>query len=537
MEGLGLRVRCLASTRVQDWDEEEEDGRTTEEEIKPDVEEEEEEEEEEEVGQRDVEELEEEKAQCQRDVKDIEEEKQASYQNQTETLPQNADLEADREGSDVESVPSPSSESESASSSSEASSEPRSLPPEESYLSCIQEAQLSPDETCIFTSSYNRTFNVYPMDTSFAAGQNMQSLAPYASFKAANPIWAFAANPLFNLHDANTTHVLISQRDSYITLHNALWDLSQPCATPNPPTPPVNISTPLSFYKKINPLTEAVTAPLSLAYAPTGTHFFAGLQNSIATFDITHTAGPIHTTRTIPSLRNKRKGGGRGFKGSISALALSPPSSLHGHGLLAAGSRTRYLGLYDATAGVETTSFPLPGAVAAQRTMRNETLAHALGDGVASLQWSACGNYLYVAERHADVLLLYDVRNYALALAYCVGRRASTKQKLGFDLWSPGPAAPHEVWAGGVDGCVRVWRAPYAKEGPVEPDDVVRVGARAMPVVSTLVHSSGGLAVAASGRIEVGAGEKGRPAPGTRRGGGVRPVFREWGRLDLLGLS
>jgi hypothetical protein len=33
------------------------------------------------------------------------------------------------------------------------------------YTSCIQEAQLSPDGTCIFTSDYSRSFSVYPIDT------------------------------------------------------------------------------------------------------------------------------------------------------------------------------------------------------------------------------------------------------------------------------------------------------------------------------------------------------------------------------------
>jgi WD40 repeat protein len=306
------------------------------------------------------------------------------------------------------------------------------------------------------------------------------------------------------------------------------------------PQTPVDIHTPLASYKLINHLNEAVTAPLSLAYSNTGTHFFAGSQNSIAIFDLSNTDDPIHIIPTIPSKRNKLKGGGRGFKGYISALAVSPPSPTSAEGLLAAGSRTRYVGLYDCISGREATHMSLPGTVDGKK-LRTENLAHIMGDGVSSLKWSPCGKYLYVAERQSDVLLIYDVRQFALALGYCAGRKAQTKQKLGFDVWSAG-ASPydgdsiaHEVWAGGTDGMVRVWKDPYLKEGAVEADEVVGVGdGLEMPVVSTLVHASGSLAVTARGSVDIDGGD-GRG--GIARGGGTRPRFTERGCLDILGLS
>ncbi|KAF1841184.1 WD40 repeat-like protein [Cucurbitaria berberidis CBS 394.84] len=427
-------------------------------------------------------------------------------------------------------------------SSDRASSEDRVLDHQVPYTSCIQEAQLSPDGTCIFSSDYSRTFSVYPIETDILSETKTRPLKPYAQFNSANPIWAFAANPHFNLQDANSTHVLISRRDSYITLHNALWDTTRnyDTATLQPSKPgPVDISKPLASYKLIDHLTEAVTAPLSLAYSHEGTHFFAGKQNGIATFDLEHTEDPIHSIATIPSKRNKLKGGGRGFKGWISALSLSPPSTASHGGLLAAGARTRYVGIYDATSGEEVTHFSLPGTIDGKK-VRNENLRHIMGDGVSHLKWSPCGKYLYVAERQSDVLLIYDVRNFSLSPGYCAGRKALTKQKLGFDVWNAGAspydieAISHEIWAGGTDGKMRVWRDPYRKEGPVEADEVVQVGGEDMPVVSTLVHSSGSLAVAACGRIEIGE-ESTSQRP--RRGGGLRPRFREWGSLNILGLG
>ncbi|KAF1911843.1 WD40-repeat-containing domain protein [Ampelomyces quisqualis] len=406
------------------------------------------------------------------------------------------------------------------------------------YTSCIQETQLSPDGTCIFTSDLNRSFSVYPVDTSIQAKDSPRPLKPYSQLTSSDPIWAFAANPHFDVNDANSTHVLISRRDRYITLHNALWDVNNPNPTTSPDKP-VNIATPLTCYKLVNPLTEAVSAPLSLVYTHSGTHFFASHQNAIATFDLEHPSAPIHTIPTIPATRTKLKGGGRGFKGWITALSLSPPSTFASGGMLAAGARTRHVGIYDALSGQEVTTFELPRPT----TRPTAPPRDALGDGVASLRHSPCGAYLYVAERMSDALLIYDVRNFRAALAYCACRTARTKQKLGFDVWGAGAsvhdvgARAHEVWAGGTDGMVRVWRDPYLKEGAVQPDEVVQIGDGSMPVVGTMVHQSGSVLVAACGRLELEDDADAARGMGRRRGGQGKPKYREWGSLDIMGLT
>jgi hypothetical protein len=459
-----------------------------------------------------------------------------------EELESDASQDGDETG--VSSLSSSSLLSSSSSSSSAAQQRLRNL-----HTSCVQDAQLSPDGSCIFTSDYSRSFSVYPVPNINASQTSAQSLTPYASFHSPNPIWAFAVNPFFNVQDASSTTVLVSRRDSYMTLHNALWDISRAYTEEeNSPSGPVNISTPLASYKLVNTLTEAVTAPISLTFTHDGTHFFGGAKDQIVIFDLQETNRPIHTIATIPARRNKLKGGGRGFKGCISALSLSPPSTSSRDGLLAAGSRTRYVGMYDPVSGTEVTSFALPGTTAAGSLVksRNEHLQHVVGDGVSGLKWSPCGKYLYVAERNADVVLIYDVRSFSLALGYCAGRKAVTKQKLGFDVWNAGISSPyhgeqdglsHEIWAGGTDGKMRVWRDAYLKEGAVLPDEVVSVGPEDEPVVAALVHESGSLAVAASGvmRVEEEGNEEQRGV--LRGGGGVRPRYREWGSVDIYGLG
>ncbi|KAL1607715.1 hypothetical protein SLS60_002651 [Paraconiothyrium brasiliense] len=404
---------------------------------------------------------------------------------------------------------------------------------EDDTVSCITDAQLSPDGTCIFTTDLARKFSVYPFTSNIAAEQEQQKLVPYAQFPSSDPIWAFTVNPHFDVNDHNTSTVLVSRRDQYIGLHNALWNLSETQETGEQSfrTGPVDISTKIASYKLVDKLTEAVKAPLSLAWSPCGAYFYAGQKNEIAVFDLTYTEDPVSKIRTIPSTRNKLKGGGWGFKGDVSALAPSTANA----DILAAGTRTRYVGLYDVQSNQEITHLALPGKVNGRRVM-NDQLRIVIGEGVTQLKWSPDGTYLYVAERDSDAILIYDVRKFGLALAHCAGRKALTRQKMGFDVWAQrddyNTGASHEIWAGGTDGRVRVWRNPCLREGAVEADEVIDVGVD--PVSNALVHPYGHAAVVSRGRYEVGGRQEGK---GITRGGTTHPTYNEWGYLDILGLG
>jgi hypothetical protein len=152
------------------------------------------------------------------------------------------------------------------------------------------------------------------------------------------------------------------------------------------------------------------------------------------------------------------KGGGVGMRGIVSALSHQP-SSEHEEGMLAAGTWTRWVGLYDA-GGMGGTVATWSIAEAA------DVLSGIGGTGVTQTTWSACGKYLFVAERKSRGVLVYDVRVTGKLVAWLEGREADTNQRLSIDVFRA-EAGP-EIWGGGVDGIVRVWEAVGMTEGSQE---------------------------------------------------------------------
>lgn len=227
----------------------------------------------------------------------------------------------------------------------------------------------------------------------------------------------------------------------------------------------------------------------------------------VSTFDISRNGlGPLSRVHTTPSRRDRGsrgiKGGCEmGMKGIVSALRMSC------EGLLAAGTFSRWIGLYDGygrggTMGV----FEINGA---------DPEGTDSGSGITQVLWSSCGRYLCVVERSSDGISVYDVRGTGRRLSWFRGRKARTNQRLGVDIFG------NEIWAGGTDGFVRIWEGVGMLEGDISPSREVEahdgrffpfssllgmgfgaglIGASSDAVSSTILHPCGAVLATCSGR-------------------------------------
>lgn len=139
------------------------------------------------------------------------------------------------------------------------------------------------------------------------------------------------------------------------------------------------------------------------------------------------------------------------MKGIISTLAMSS------EGILAAGTFSRWVGLYDSGGRGGTVG------VFSLNTDSCTGQEEEQGSGITQLTWSACSRYLCIAERCSDGIDIWDIRGTGRHLAWLAGRTANTMQRLGIEVREDG-----EVWAGGTDGVVRVWEGVGRREGRVE---------------------------------------------------------------------
>lgn len=145
------------------------------------------------------------------------------------------------------------------------------------------------------------------------------------------------------------------------------------------------------------------------------------------------------------------------MKGIVSAMAVNPS----GDGILAAGTFTRQVGLYSSNGSGE-----LLGTFSIAKTEANREIG---GKGITQLLWSPCGRYLYIAERQSDGILVYDIRGTGQMLGYLRGRKALTNQRMRVDVVPVGSEGSHELWAGGGDGFIRVWKNPPHTVGAQDP--------------------------------------------------------------------
>lgn len=266
-------------------------------------------------------------------------------------------------------------------------------------------------------------------------GHNPPALTAYSTLPAAEPVNALVIYPGFDLRDPSVTLLLSSHRDHPIRLNSAL-------------TPQLVASYPL-----VNPTTEAFISPHSLLFTADGTRFLAGSESLLSIYDLSRPGeGPIGSFRTGRKKRSNFTDSGMSMTGILSALAIEEQS-----GILAVGTFSRYIGLYDSRGqGTCVGVFCVKGT---------EADVQIGGSGVTQVMWSPCGRYLHIVERKSEGAMIYDIRKTGQLLSWLEGRKAMTNQRMGVHVASTLGTGNQEVWAGGTDGRVRAWWNPHQGEG------------------------------------------------------------------------
>ena len=268
------------------------------------------------------------------------------------------------------------------------------------------------------------------------SGSAPHPLTPYSTHTLPAPAYASAIHPSYALSSPNLCLFLTA------VAHLPIRLLS-------PFRPDI-----VASYLLVNPQTEAYTAPHSLLFSTQNPgRFLAGGDRQIALFDLSRDGGaPARVMPTAPGRRLKAGGGGSGMTGIVSALGVS------GEGILAAGTFTRWVGLYDGEgSGGEVAVFELGNSAGGIEGAGE-------GQGVTQVLWSECGRYLCVVERGSDGIGVWDVRGTGKRLCWLAGRKGRTMQRLAADL------SGRNLWAGGTDGRVRAWEGIGTKEGLLVPD-------------------------------------------------------------------
>ncbi|BGP54484.1 hypothetical protein JCM8202v2_002065 [Rhodotorula sphaerocarpa] len=170
--------------------------------------------------------------------------------------------------------------------------------------------------------------------------------------------------------------------------------------------------------------------------APHDMTLYCGFENAIEVFDVGRPGEEGFRMHTTPT-RSSRQG----QKGIISSLAFSPPATATGSSLLAAGSFSGTVGLYDPSLHKPLVILLFPS----QRGGVTKVLFHPLSP-----------HLLFVASRHSTHLDVWDLRNtLRRSSGGRLARKARTNQRLGFDI------DPSGTWlaVGDQDGHLSVFSA------------------------------------------------------------------------------
>ena len=314
-------------------------------------------------------------------------------------------------------------------------------PPKEGVTD-FKNVQWSADGTCLVATANSNDIHTFVVPSDLLDDKATPlSLSSYCAIASPEPVNSVVAFPSFQLQNAATALILSSVREHPIRLNSALNGHL------------------IASYPLVNPMTEEYISPHSLAFDPTFTRFIAGSDSLISVFDISRPGQqPFFAVPTGPKNRNDdRWNPATSMRGIVSALGVEPASTI-----LAAGTFNRNVALYESAGQGECIgSFSLEG---------NEADQEIGGRGITQMHWSPCGRYLYVVERKSDGIMIYDIRKTGQLLSWVEGRHANTNQRLGVEVAHNSIDGSYEVWAGGTDGKVRMWKDVHLQEGAVKPD-------------------------------------------------------------------
>ncbi|KAI0392863.1 hypothetical protein F5Y17DRAFT_333791 [Xylariaceae sp. FL0594] len=356
--------------------------------------------------------------------------------------------------------------------------------------SYFENAQWTADGTTVLTYSSSHLVSGYILPEDLLSERDgPHTLQAQAHIQLPEPSNVLSGAPYFSLAEPWTQQVLVSARDHPLQL----FYLAPSADITHSPSP-------IASYPFTKARSEDFLAATSLLWPSPGTHFIAGNRNFLARFDVQRTGEePVNRVRTIPSDRHLSKGGGVGMRGIVSALGGQPMNGETGASLVAAGTWTRWVGLYDfAQAGNCVATWSITGAA-------EETAAGGAGgiggDGITQTIWSPCGRYLIICERKSRGALIYDVRVTGKLLGYLTGRNALGNQRVSCDVF-PGVDgnAGFEIWSGTSSGAVNVWEAVGTTEGPSSP--TWAWDAHQSTVGSVCLHSSGSVVATCAGSWE-----------------------------------
>ncbi|KAI0428417.1 hypothetical protein F5Y09DRAFT_313107 [Xylaria sp. FL1042] len=385
------------------------------------------------------------------------------------------------------------------------SSESVSRDPRDNALNYFESVQWTADGTALLTySSINLVSGYIVPENLLSAGTEL-TLEPQAHIQLPEPSNVLSGAPYFSLAEPWTQQLLVSARDHPIQLFYL---------APSSPSPTSTSSrSPISSYPFTKARSETFLTATSLLWPSPGTHFIAGSRSLLGRFDIQRTGEePVSRIRTIPSERHLSKGGGVGMRGTVSALGGQPMDTGNGASLVAAGTWTRWVGLYDfAQAGECVATWGIAAAVQGTATCGNtdgdksgsqsEDFDGIGGDGITQTIWSPCGRYLIICERKSRGALIYDVRVTGKLLGHLTGRDALGNQRVACDVY-PGmdESSGFELWSGSSTGMVKVWEGVGSLEGPHAP--AWEWAAHQSTVGSACLHPSGTVVVTCAGSWE-----------------------------------